>query len=90
MRELEGQGGRSVVQLDVHPRFTVAGREKHRGLKANERVAQHNLILAVILSFQDTKAASSLQGKAETRDPRRVERAVVDVVDIHGIYLLNM
>lgn len=33
--ELEGQGGGSVVQLDLHPRVTVAGLEKRRGLKGN-------------------------------------------------------
>lgn len=52
MVELEGQRGRSVVQLDVHPRVTVAGPEKHRGLKGNESIDQHNLIFCVILSCE--------------------------------------
>lgn len=52
MLELEGQGGRSVVQLDVHPRVIVARLEKRRGLKGNERIAQHNLIFSVILSCE--------------------------------------
>lgn len=33
MPELEGQGGRPVVHLDVHPRFTIEALEKLRGLK---------------------------------------------------------
>lgn len=36
MLELEGQGGRTMVQLDVHPRLMIARLDKHRGLKANK------------------------------------------------------
>lgn len=50
MLELEGQGGRAVVQLDGHARVTVAGLDKRRGLKANERIPHHDLTLSGIPS----------------------------------------
>lgn len=44
--ELEGQGGGSVVQLDVHPRLTVARLQKRGGLNGSERMAQQNFIFS--------------------------------------------
>lgn len=71
MLELEGQGGRSVVQLDVHPRVIVARLEKHRGLKGNERIAQHNLIFSVILSCELTSVQTVTKQRVRSSEKRR-------------------
>lgn len=77
MLELEGQGGRAVVHLDVHPRVTITGLEKHGGLEGG--IEASLIIIRYSLLFypesSDEFRQSSWSTVRFTKNLRRVKDA---------------